>query len=85
MCSDEGKEKGAGGPAEAGGNPRKTRRAVGPTAQTLNDFILRLHSFVRDSAQLAKESDMSSYELHASFLFELAELLKEEYDKRHGK
>jgi len=74
-----------GGGTASGGPRRKWRRPKGVTANSLSDLLLRLHTFARDQAQLAKESDMSSYELHASFLFELAELLQEEYDKRHGK
>jgi len=75
------------GGEDQGPSRRKRRAPKGATklsTQDLSSLLLRLYTFARDQAQLAKESDMSSYELHASFLFELAELLKEEYDKRHG-
>lgn len=62
--------------------PGKTRRATGPAANSLNDFILRLHSFARDWAEV---SDDAGERAQAALLNELAALLKEEYDLRHGK
>lgn len=84
MCSDEGKEKGAGGPAKDGGS-RKTRRADGPQAASLNDFILRLHTFARDWEETSREADVAGSHLLSGMLNELAEVLKHEYDIRHGK
>jgi len=83
MHDHEGKEKGAGGPAKAGGS-RKTRRAEGPQAASLNDFILRLHTFARDWAQVANDLESAEGTLLAGFLDELAAVLQDEYDIRHG-
>lgn len=84
MRDHEGKEKGAGGPAGAGGNPRKTRKAEGPSAASLNDFILRLHTFARDWEQVAGDLESAEGTLLAGFLNELAAVLQDEYDIRHG-
>jgi len=81
MHDHEGKEKGAGGP-DIGG-PRKTRRAPkSPATYSLNDFILRLHTFARDwSDVLAEEPSATAL---SAMLDELAAVLKDEYDTRHG-
>lgn len=67
--------------------PKVGRRASGPAALSLNDFILRLHTFFRDQAAAMKDpaNDLSAWEQLAALTFELAELTHEEYDKRHGK
>jgi len=83
MDDREGKEKGAGGPGSGG--PRKTRRAEGPQAASLNDFILRLHTFARDWQDVSLEADVAGSTLLAGLLNELAEVLRHEYDIRHGK
>lgn len=73
-------EKKRGGASAA--SDQKTRRAAGPSAQSLRDFILRLHTFARDWSQVA--SDDAQALCFAGMLDELAEVLREEYDKRHG-
>lgn len=81
MGCNEGKEKGAGGPAEAGGNPRKTRRATGPVAAQFSDAFARLHYAFRDCAELHANGEMSTA---ACFGF-LADVCQIEYDRAHGK
>lgn len=92
MCTDEKDlteagwlgtmKEGAGGPR--GGGSRKTRRADGPQAASLNDFILRLHTFAREWEELSREADVAGSSLLSGMLNELAEVLKHEYDVRHG-
>lgn len=48
-CNCEGKEKGAGGPALAGGSPQlKSRAPKGPAAHSLRDLTSLLIVFARD-------------------------------------
>lgn len=60
----------------------KFRRPKGATANSLADFILRLHTFARDWSEVALDADDRAT---SALLNELAVLLKEEYDLRHGK
>jgi len=78
METREGKEKGGGGVADP---KMKYRRPKGVTADSLSDFILVLHTFVRDWSEVATDAEEH---MQAGMLQELASLLKEEYDKRHG-
>lgn len=73
-----------GGECPQGTSRKKHRRAVGPAAVSLQDFIMRLHTFVRDWSEVAAECDFDVRGCRG-LLDELACLLKEEYDIRHGK
>lgn len=59
----------------------KHRRPQGATANSLADFILVLHTFARDWAEVATDADEH---YAAGLLNELVALLKKEYDSRHG-
>jgi len=78
------------GTMKEGGEPEasrlKSKRPKGPYANLSKDTLLRLHTYFRDYACFLKseECELSAYEALAMICFELAELLKEEYDKRHG-
>lgn len=76
---------GEGGPHRGGSHP-KQRRPKGVVAMSFSDFLLRLHVYLREYAQAMKSEDfeLSAYEATALLVAELAELIKEEYDKRHG-
>lgn len=69
------------GARSAAPSDRKNRRPQGATANSLADFILVLHSFARDWAEVATDADER---YAAGLLTELAALLKKEYDIRHG-
>jgi len=74
------------GGEDTGPSRQKSRRPKGAPTKFSMDTLLRLHTYFRDYAQLMKSEDfdLSAYEVLAMMAFELAELLKEEYDKRHG-
>jgi len=79
------------GTMKEGGEDRRVRAEkkplkapTGPTASSLNDFILRLHTFARDWEDVAYSLESAEGTLLAGFLNELAEVLKHEYDTRHG-
>ncbi len=74
-------KEGAGGPPKEVG-ARKTRRADGPQAASLNDFILALHTFAREWQQTVDDAEGSV--ILSAMLDELAHMLKSEYDIRHG-
>jgi len=82
MHNHEGKEKGAGGPPVGA---RKKRKDAGPSAASLNDFILRLHVFCRDWQQVLTDAELGATMMPLiGMLDELAAVLKHEYDIRHG-
>jgi len=82
MTDHEGKEK--GGAAPVGDAPKGRKAAKSAATYSLLDFILRLHTFARDWAQVCQDLESAEAHLLGGMLDELAEVLKHEYDVRHG-
>jgi len=67
------------GGSEAKPSDQKNRRPKGATLNSLADFILRLHTWARDWSDQDTASELTAA------MYDLAVVLKEEYDQRHGK